>query len=44
MLNMPVVPTYKPDPSLVAAIRAHLERIKLQQTMRRVDAARRVGA
>ena len=41
--TMPVVPAYKPDPELVQAIRAQIERNKLKQIAKAVRAARSVA-
>ena len=43
MITMPVVPMFKPEPALVAAIRATIERIKLADLQRRAVVARAVS-
>ena len=43
MNNFPTVPMYKPDPALVAAIRAAIARIKLNDLQRRAVVARTVS-
>lgn len=42
MLNIPSVPAFRPDPAMVAAIRAAIQRIRLADLNRAVNAARRV--
>ena len=43
MLNIPVIPAYRPDPVAVAAIRQFIANLKLASLRKAVTAARRVA-
>jgi hypothetical protein len=43
MLNIPVIPAFRPDPAIVAQIRAVVDRIKLEKLNQAVKAARKVA-